>query len=489
MKRIILSLALGILFLTTNFVFAQVSINEVQLLPTENRFIELYNSSNETLDLSNYYLQRKTLTGDFTSLVSKTYFENKSINAGEYFLISRSSLSGADIVLSTLTLTDSNSLQLKNAEGNIVNKIGWGDSNDCSGSCPANPAENKSIQKQIDNTWIISSPTPGLVNSSNATNNNENNETENSNTNTTENNSTSSSSSSSSSQEKKEIVIKNPTIKVKILTNNLAFVGEPLLIKTNILGYTNEVLTRGKLYWNFGDGSSLEQENTLNNKLEHTYYYAGEYLLSLEYYESILSAEPIVTEKIIIKVLPKTVIISQVGSAEDFFIELTNKSTSEIDISNWTLRSSNRIFYIPRNTILMPGKAMRISNKISNFSLADQYSLKLYSKTGDLVFDFNNNFVNTNSINTSKKITSVKKIEAENKPIEENLNEESTSDLLSANVLESVKKEKTSNRNSYLFYGIFILLLFLSILSIYFIRQKTSINKAKAGDDFEILDE
>jgi hypothetical protein len=74
----------------------------------------------------------KTQTGtSFSSLVSSTNFENKKIKGHEYFLISRSSLNNSDIVVSTMTLTDSNVIQLKNQSGDIVDKLCWGDVTDC----------------------------------------------------------------------------------------------------------------------------------------------------------------------------------------------------------------------------------------------------------------------------------------------------------------------------------------------------------------------
>ena len=66
-------LILSALFiLPTSLIESAVLINEVQIKPTEDRFIELYNSGSSEVDLTGWYLQRKTATaGDFGSLVSK----------------------------------------------------------------------------------------------------------------------------------------------------------------------------------------------------------------------------------------------------------------------------------------------------------------------------------------------------------------------------------------------------------------------------------
>ncbi|MEK7658072.1 MAG: lamin tail domain-containing protein [Patescibacteria group bacterium] len=140
----------------TNNPPAKILISEIQIYPTGNRFIELYNPNNSAVDLTDWYLQRKTQTGaNFGSSVSKTYFVNKVISAYGYFLISRNSLSGGDIILDDLTLTESNAIQLKNSNGEAVDKVGWGQASDCEGSCAAEPLSSQSIQRKFQNDEFI----------------------------------------------------------------------------------------------------------------------------------------------------------------------------------------------------------------------------------------------------------------------------------------------------------------------------------------------
>ncbi|MFA5098970.1 MAG: lamin tail domain-containing protein [Candidatus Paceibacterota bacterium] len=134
---------------------AKILINEVQISPAGSRFIKLYNPNNSDVNLTNWYIQRKTKTGSsFSSLVSKTYFENKTISAKNYFLISRSA-TGADAVVDDLTLTEANSIQIKNSNGDVSDKVGWGDAIDCEGSCASEPAENQSIKRKSQNGAFV----------------------------------------------------------------------------------------------------------------------------------------------------------------------------------------------------------------------------------------------------------------------------------------------------------------------------------------------
>jgi len=174
-KKLILVLIAIIFFPGFRFVFASVVISEVKISPTEDRFIKLYNQDSEAVDLTNWYIQRKTQTGtSFESLVSKTNFENKKINGSSYFLISRSQTQDSDIVLGTLTLTESNVIQIKNSNGEVVDKVCWGDVTDCGTSMP-NPVSGQSIQFTDHASAAVSAPSSsggtGVLTSSNVDNN------------------------------------------------------------------------------------------------------------------------------------------------------------------------------------------------------------------------------------------------------------------------------------------------------------------------------
>ena len=84
-----------------------------------------------------------------------------------------------------------------------------------------------------------------------------------------------------------------------------------------------------------------------------------------------------------------TVVISKVGDEKDFFVELTNNANSDIDISNWFLKSNGKTFVLPKNSIILSKKQMTISGKITNFNLNDKYGLKLFSGSNELIYDYN----------------------------------------------------------------------------------------------------
>ena len=109
----------------------------------------------------------------------------------------------------------------------------------------------------------------------------------------------------------------------------------------------------------------------------------------MEYYTNNYSQAPEIVNKIIVKVVTTTVVISKVGDEKDFFVELTNNANSDIDISNWFLKSNGKTFVLPKNSIILSKKQMTISGKITNFNLNDKYGLKLFSGSNELIYDYN----------------------------------------------------------------------------------------------------
>lgn len=452
-KKLILVVGFIFLFLGGRFACADVIINEVKISPIEDRFIKLYNQNSSEIDLTNWYIQRKTQTGtSFTSLVTKTYFENKKISANGYFLISRNQTENSDIVIDDLTLTESNVIQLKNSSGEVVDKVCWGDVDNCDN---LNPALGQSIliTEHTSSSTVPVTETSALNSDIVAPNDN------------------------SSTVQPKIKIIENPTMKVKILANALAFTGQILEIKTNVSGFSNENVVLGRASWNFGDGSSFEQINNFE-KFSHIYYYPGEYVLFLEYYQNSFSKTPEATSKMVIKILTTSVFISKVGDAKDFFIELSNNASSDIDISNWVINASGKIFIFPKNSVIMSKKQVIISGKITGFTLSDQNNLKLYSGTGELIFDY-----------SSLKIPAVVRQDLTT------VTEPKISTVLpslgnlGATVLESDVMNSGSSNNSSIPIILIASFIFIGAgaSAVYFIRQRKVV--PENVDDFEILDE
>ncbi len=484
-KKIIFTF-FGLLLLTPHsFAYAGVIFNEVQLNPTTERFIELYNSDDVPIDLTGWYIQRKTQTGtSFSSLVSNPNFTNKTIGARGYFVISRSQLPKSDIVLDTLTLTESNTIQIKNGEGIVVDKIGWGSAADCIVPCPSNPTDGNSLQL-ISGSWSVAVPTPGVTN-----------EVEIVPAFTPSSSGGGYVSPTQTTTNTSPKIVEVPAIKTKIIVKNLAFTGLPVEFKANTTGLVGEPLNYGKYFWNFGDGDSKEIYLNNTEKVIHTYFYVGEYPVSLEYYKDYYSENPDAISKIIMKVVPMAVSISKVGDVNDFFIELSNNSNYEIDISKWSITSLGKIFTLPKNTSILAKNKVILSPKITNLNFEDSKNLKLITQAGQLIFDYGaflvapvetksaeipktveNNVLKTESISNKNTVVSDRNILVSDTTPVSNID-------ISANVLKADVLNKSSINIPMITFGC---LLLLGGGTVYFIRRRGVLSQNK--DEFDILDE
>ncbi len=165
--------------------YPKILINEIKIadkdseneIIVKDEFIELYNPNNFSVDLTNWYIQKKTKEGDsFNSLVTKSVLEGKLINPEDYFVIGNI-LSPVASTCDALwadnySLAKDNTIALKNPLGEIVDKVGWGEVLDSENLPIVNPEPQQSIQRKklgevpvdTDNNFedfeILECPTP-----------------------------------------------------------------------------------------------------------------------------------------------------------------------------------------------------------------------------------------------------------------------------------------------------------------------------------------
>jgi len=473
---------IGMVFSWANFVNASVYINEVQLSPTEERFIELYNSGGSEVDLTDWYIQRKTATGsDFGSLVSKTYFEGKSIDAGGYFLISRNDMSGADIIYSGLTLSESNTIQIKNSNQELVDKIGWGDISDCGGTCAPNPISGKSIGKNQQGDWAVSIRTPRSSNGGSVNNENDfvveenNNQQDNTNTVQTEDNNSD--------------ILK---ITTKIISPKTVIAKIPFSFDSLTTTNKGGIYAVGRFVWNFGDGMIKEVSKAV--PFDYTYEYPGEYVVTLSYFDNSFTKIADSTNKITIKVVPAEVYISSVGSDEDPFIELENKSNYEITLSNWIVTGGIHYFVIPDGTTLLPNRKIKLSPKITGFVSEDIKSIKIVNSNKDIIDFYPKQTENKKPIqrNTSVSVVKNNDIILPSKNLQDDVLIKNPQIINLNDLGASVEKSEMNISNStYALTGLFVII-GLGIISFLIIKRKNNtedyIEKEISAKDMTIVE-
>lgn len=339
-------LILILMFSFAQTVSAQVFINEIQVSPIGERFIELYNSGDSNINLTGWYIQRKTATGSsFSSLITSTELKDKIINSNDYFLISRGQLANPDVVIDNLTLTESNTVRLRNSKGEDVGQIEL-----------AVIGDGKSYQRKSSNEWIVGIPTPGFENSV----------------------------SQSVNVASQTSVVNNATAPTSAVSQVVAqagpqtrtvLAGAPIIFEGKIAGLENNNGVT-KTTWSFGDGASAESES-----VSHTYYYPGEYMAVLDVVSGSLTA----TDKMLVRVVLPNLSMTTGGDSTRSFFTIKNNGSDELDISGWQMMSESKTFTFPKNTILGARKSATFASEVTGLTTLSGEIVKLLFPNGSRV--------------------------------------------------------------------------------------------------------
>lgn len=469
-KKLILVLFSFVFLFSFNTAYAGVIINEIAWMGTQEsqygEWIELFNEDSSSIDLSGWGLYESSGEVLIISL-------SKIIGANGYLLIERTTASSPDPVLgindesgpfggSGLSNTGEY-LVLKDEAGNVI------DSLDFSSMWPAGNAETKETMQKSNGSWITASPTPKAQNNS------------------TDNTSSGDESSSSSSTLQKKEEENKTGGKLKMSVKSPSFISIPVDFK---ISSTNTSCR--KYFINFGDGSFEEVKNKIGEKFSHIYYYTGEYVVTLDCFKSYSKEEPEATDKIVLKIISSDISISRVGEEKDFFLEITNDTSYDADISSWFITGESKKFIFPKNTIIKSKNKITLSPKITGFSFVDKNFLKLFNSQNEMIFNLApvpNKIVYPKTYSSYKNTIEKVQEEPQNQlGFDLSFDEPSIPNkYLKAEVIGSEK-----NLDNNFKYGLIGLIIFVGFSAgvAYFIRNYNRVELIKnEGDDFEIIDE
>lgn len=377
MKKIqILKLFIFILlFSFARIVSAQGVFNEIQISPIGERFIELYNNGGSDVDLTGWYIQRKTATGSsFSSLVTSTQLNGKTIKGNGYFLISRGQLENSDIVIDNLTLTESNTIRIRDSKGEDIDQITW----------TAIP-DGKSYQRVSANEWVIATPTPGRSSS---------------NTSGQSIPPTSLSPSPSSSSLTLSSFPVEPQIIVSAgATTRASLAGAPIIFSGKVFGLKKEPIENARMVWSFGDGGRGEGASAT-----HIYYYPGEYIVALEASSGFYSA----SARIRVVVGTPQLMLHTGGDNIHSFISIENQANSEVDLSGWKISAQNKDFIFPQNTILGAHKTVSFASEVTGLITPLGVSASLHFPNGTLINLYSEKILSSAEIPVSSEKSSGK---------------------------------------------------------------------------------
>lgn len=110
-------------------IYPKILISEVQIAgigDEKQEFVELYNPNNQDVDLTGWYLQKKTSGGNVSYFDKKSLFSGHKILKNSYFLVARDGYfaSLADISVDG-TLSDNSSLTFYNPDDGVSSEANW----------------------------------------------------------------------------------------------------------------------------------------------------------------------------------------------------------------------------------------------------------------------------------------------------------------------------------------------------------------------------
>ncbi len=500
MKNIFLKVVLigFAFFCITHKVSANILINEVMydLDGVDIDWVEVYNPDDADVDLTTL----KLLISNSSSNHGITKFSgNATLHTGEYGVIVASSvISNYTNKWGTAGNTFTSSFSLSNTSGKV--EINNGDKNSPLStltyeSSHGASGNGKSLQK-ISGTWQESMPTPGKENILSNSEGNDDHTTGGTGSTDQDTSDTSSTSTKSSSSTTSKKLSETKTTVEATAQTSVIFAGLATSFIGEVVDSEGRPLFYGRYFWNFGDGDSKEMKVNTGGDVSHIYFYPGEYKLTLEYYTNDYGDIPEASDSIVVKVIGADILISQVGSEQDFFVELLNNTEKDVDISKWMLTSGDKRFVFPKNTIISAKKKIIFSPLVTGFNFQDKNNLKLLNPDWKVVFDYNASVapVPKATLSKSKISNSIANYAiAENSTMQFSNQVgayDEVSEVSGTNLgAQAISSGVDLNHTKYFYFIILFVLLVASSGAIYFIRRSKHREVSEAGEDFDILDE
>lgn len=133
--------------------YPKILITEIQLASassTKDEFAEIFNPNSTGVDLTGWSLMKKTKTGsEFSTFAKADLFQGRILPPSGYLVVSNPEGGISGDISSTYGIAADNTLVVKNPNHEIADRVGWGNANDCEGSCAPSPESGQSIRRKI----------------------------------------------------------------------------------------------------------------------------------------------------------------------------------------------------------------------------------------------------------------------------------------------------------------------------------------------------
>ena len=379
MKNFLLKfIIITILFLVFPVVsFAQVVINEIMYDPegtdanAGGEWIEIKITENN-INLSTWKIADKTGTsGSFTNRVIKYERGPSELISGDYVIIAKNaedfssffpSYSGS-LFSSSISLTEDDEIKLLNENLKEIDNLSFSSSMGAKG-------DGNSLQK-TSSGWVAASPTPGAVNNT-ASNTSDSNDSDSIGEVLGTSSDQSTSSNSSSGDSTTNVSSLNSQLEIIAGNNRITSPGSPIWFQAIVKKNTTKASP--ELNWSFGDGNV-----GVGSLVSHTYKYAGDYVVVL----SARVGEVFSVSRLKVKVINSNIEVLDKGQ----YLEILNKSNTEINLFNWKIEDDGKGFIFQPNTIILSNSSVKFDKSLLKLKGYDNnIGLSLKNYLGEEIF-------------------------------------------------------------------------------------------------------
>lgn len=152
--------------------------------------------------------------------------------------------------------------------------------------------------------------------------------------------------------------------------------GAPLTFTGRVFGIKKEPIENARMVWSFGDGGRAEGASVV-----HTYYYPGDYIAVLDAASGYYSA----SDRVAVHVVAPLLTLRTGGDLARSFVAIENRGSDEVDLSIWQIKSNDKIFILPQNTILGARKTLTLASEVTGLSTPAGSIVSLHFPNGTRV--------------------------------------------------------------------------------------------------------
>ncbi|HMO78985.1 MAG TPA: lamin tail domain-containing protein [Candidatus Paceibacterota bacterium] len=360
-------------------VFANVLITEIMYDPegtdTGREWIEVFNNSEESIDLTTYKLFENNVNHKITEFSGGKLISSKSFaiiaDNPPKFLIDHPNLTNSLIFDSAFSLNNTGEeIAIIDASGNQTDRLSYSSDLGAKG-------DGNSLQI-YQGVLISAKPTPNQPNTNSpiATNDNtsgdgNSNSSENNNQNSSGQNSSNQNNSTHSGQNNLSKFVPKINFEIDIGRERYVLINTPVEFE---LFHNQENSSGIKVLWSFGDGNS-----SVGKKTEHYFDREGEYnVIANAGYDKTYAID-----RTKVYVFEPKIEFSFIKSGKTVDLMLKNNTNQEINIGEFFIKTNGANFVFPKDTILSKNRVLYLSQKTTKLEYRD--FIDLYYPSGDFV--------------------------------------------------------------------------------------------------------